>query len=171
MNGSSSSDFFFLMIRRPPRSTLFPYTTLFRSGVGELRFGFEQDGHPVFARHLQIEQHHVGTNFHQPRHGTHGIDLIANDTELWIAVQERLDGLAKHCQIVNNENRNGFPVDHRWGSRQTHTNSILLPSHSLASGSLVLSGYGYYTVRVTLDSVLGASGFRPLAFANKSANS
>src|SRR2546422_4711036 len=26
------SFFFFLMIRRPPRSTLFPYTTLFRSG-------------------------------------------------------------------------------------------------------------------------------------------
>src|SRR3712207_7824939 len=25
---------FFLMIRRPPRSTLFPYTTLFRSGPG-----------------------------------------------------------------------------------------------------------------------------------------
>src|SRR6266540_6169216 len=34
--------FFFLMIRRPPRSTLFPYTTLFRSlsrvaAVSELR--------------------------------------------------------------------------------------------------------------------------------------
>src|SRR6266478_6951287 len=28
---SSFSIFFFLMIRRPPRSTLFPYTTLFRS--------------------------------------------------------------------------------------------------------------------------------------------
>src|SRR2546430_8225344 len=26
--------FFFLMIRRPPRSTLFPYTTLFRSRYG-----------------------------------------------------------------------------------------------------------------------------------------
>src|SRR2546429_9153318 len=26
--------FFFLMIRRPPRSTLFPYTTLFRSPRG-----------------------------------------------------------------------------------------------------------------------------------------
>src|SRR3970282_2498765 len=25
--------FFFLMIRRPPRSTLFPYTTLFRSNI------------------------------------------------------------------------------------------------------------------------------------------
>src|SRR3712207_8248507 len=28
------SAFFFLMIRRPPRSTLFPYTTLFRSRGG-----------------------------------------------------------------------------------------------------------------------------------------
>src|SRR2546426_3697838 len=28
--------FFFLMIRRPPRSTLFPYTTLSRSGGGPL---------------------------------------------------------------------------------------------------------------------------------------
>src|SRR5256885_10770674 len=27
--------FFFLMIRPPPRSTLFPYTTLFRSQIGE----------------------------------------------------------------------------------------------------------------------------------------
>src|SRR3712207_7665999 len=27
--------FFFLMIRRPPRSTLFPYTTLFRSWLSE----------------------------------------------------------------------------------------------------------------------------------------
>src|SRR6266446_7527429 len=28
--------FFFLMIRRPPRSTLFPYTTLFRSAAANL---------------------------------------------------------------------------------------------------------------------------------------
>src|SRR3989454_9957902 len=36
--------FFFLMIRRPPRSTLFPYTTLFRSLVAAwhiLRDGVE----------------------------------------------------------------------------------------------------------------------------------
>src|SRR6266498_3074427 len=31
---SAADVFFFLMIRRPPRSTLFPYTTLFRSTVG-----------------------------------------------------------------------------------------------------------------------------------------
>ena len=33
----SSFLFFFLMIRRPPRSTLFPYTTLFRSSFETYR--------------------------------------------------------------------------------------------------------------------------------------
>src|SRR5574344_2361328 len=39
------SCFFFLMIRRPPRSTLFPYTTLFRSKITpfHVRFGFIRD--------------------------------------------------------------------------------------------------------------------------------
>src|ERR1051326_9426149 len=32
--------FFFLMIRRPPRSTLFPYTTLFRSATARCRASF-----------------------------------------------------------------------------------------------------------------------------------
>src|SRR5690606_41845169 len=31
--------FFFLMIRRPPRSTLFPYTTLFRSRLAAMASG------------------------------------------------------------------------------------------------------------------------------------
>src|SRR2546430_12655231 len=35
MNCAPNTLFFFLMIRRPPRSTLFPYTTLFRSHVGQ----------------------------------------------------------------------------------------------------------------------------------------
>src|SRR6185295_19824941 len=34
--------FFFLMIRRPPRSTLFPYTTLFRSRRGRERCGIRR---------------------------------------------------------------------------------------------------------------------------------
>ena len=43
--------FFFLMIRRPPRSTLFPYTTLFRSGVIERRerIYFKQSSGPFRA--------------------------------------------------------------------------------------------------------------------------
>src|SRR2546430_8679609 len=36
MPACMSSCFFFLMIRRPPRSTLFPYTTLFRSAAASL---------------------------------------------------------------------------------------------------------------------------------------
>src|SRR2546425_13373257 len=36
--------FFFLMIRRPPRSTLFPYTTLFRSPKARFAFGAAREG-------------------------------------------------------------------------------------------------------------------------------
>src|SRR2546430_11885551 len=46
--------FFFLMIRRPPRSTLFPYTTLFRSWRpvasgqrGSVQFLFQYPGDPL----------------------------------------------------------------------------------------------------------------------------
>src|SRR2546426_5527214 len=41
--------FFFLMIRRPPRSTLFPYTTLFRS---------EHDQKTGLTTFGQFHQHH-----------------------------------------------------------------------------------------------------------------
>src|SRR5256885_12101945 len=43
--------FFFLMIRRPPRSTLFPYTTLFRSVArGGLQRGLDR-AHDSVVRH------------------------------------------------------------------------------------------------------------------------
>src|SRR2546430_13211733 len=43
--------FFFLMIRRPPRSTLFPYTTLFRSrGSAFAHSRSRQDDGPVQRR-------------------------------------------------------------------------------------------------------------------------
>src|SRR5439155_22604974 len=44
--------FFFLMIRRPPRSTLFPYTTLFRSrGVATLPPGVPLADHRLHLGH------------------------------------------------------------------------------------------------------------------------
>src|SRR5256885_13186844 len=46
--------FFFLMIRRPPRSTLFPYTTLFRSPHDRAARGL---GSRELARFLA---HHLG---------------------------------------------------------------------------------------------------------------
>src|SRR3712207_8144095 len=39
--------FFFLMIRRPPRSTLFPYTTLFRSEQGMERLAAVEEARTV----------------------------------------------------------------------------------------------------------------------------
>src|SRR5260221_11959455 len=39
--------FFFLMIRRPPRSTLFPYTTLFRSVLPPEARGFKPPSHEI----------------------------------------------------------------------------------------------------------------------------
>src|SRR3712207_7783210 len=61
------------MIRRPPRSTLFPYTTLFRSVGGLGQHGGERHDlaigavladelsglRAVPARHEEIENHHV----------------------------------------------------------------------------------------------------------------
>src|SRR3712207_7895709 len=47
--------FFFLMIRRPPRSTLFPYTTLFRSDVAVDDGGREDPrGGRALARHEPV---------------------------------------------------------------------------------------------------------------------
>src|SRR5690348_18504595 len=47
-NANTLLSFLFLVMRRPPRSTLFPYTTLFRSGqVSELR---RKQGGVVIAR-------------------------------------------------------------------------------------------------------------------------
>src|SRR5215217_9200945 len=43
--------FFFLMIRRPPRSTLFPYTTLFRSVPGRDRPLADQPQPPPPGHH------------------------------------------------------------------------------------------------------------------------
>src|SRR3712207_8075426 len=59
------------MIRRPPRSTLFPYTTLFRS-LGGLRIDVDRAGHVARAAELD----------HQPRgqalrrHRVLGVQLL-----------------------------------------------------------------------------------------------
>src|SRR5256885_16221945 len=62
-----SSCFFFLMIRRPPRSTLFPYTTLFRSLVSThghiqrldgLLAPDEQRNHHVRIDHYVAQRQH-----------------------------------------------------------------------------------------------------------------
>src|SRR3712207_7456838 len=50
------------MIRRPPRSTLFPYTTLFRSKPGPPRRQDRQRRLAEQPRHLGKREHPVGTD-------------------------------------------------------------------------------------------------------------
>src|SRR5258708_18438953 len=54
---SSYLFFFFLMIRRPPRSTLFPYTTLFRSPL-KMTKGAQKRTRSYLHTYL-LEQAHV----------------------------------------------------------------------------------------------------------------
>src|SRR5690554_7583716 len=58
--------FFFLMIRRPPRSTLFPYTTLFRS-----THGFCPVLQPTMKTAIHLNQHAgLGFPFSRDRKST-----------------------------------------------------------------------------------------------------
>src|SRR3712207_8004939 len=57
--------FFFLMIRRPPRSTLFPYTTLFRSLMIKwseyFYIGYGYNKHPVKKDYQVLTLSHKGS--------------------------------------------------------------------------------------------------------------
>src|SRR6267378_1772153 len=56
--------FFFLMIRRPPRSTLFPYTTLFRSVWPQQRFHKYDE---LANQHLVLRRSGNSAHFHGRR--------------------------------------------------------------------------------------------------------
>src|SRR5271169_7267502 len=63
--------FCFLMIRRPPRSTLFPYTTLFRSGTNDA---------PALAQADVAVAMHTGTQ--AAKEAGNLVDLDSNPTKL-----------------------------------------------------------------------------------------
>src|SRR2546426_5688238 len=77
---------FFLMIRRPPRSTLFPYTTLFRSACQRVP---QRPAHPV---HRPVEHRAVGAGeVHQLEHAA----PVRLGWELWELVPVRAAGAAE----------------------------------------------------------------------------
>src|SRR5258708_38551721 len=59
--------FFFLMIRRPPRSTLFPYTTLFRS-VGHAVAGIHEVAFKLCVEDLDLREPFAGGGADPSRH-------------------------------------------------------------------------------------------------------
>src|SRR5256885_3685578 len=63
--------FFFLMIRRPPRSTLFPYTTLFRSLARAPRRSLSPRRSAITARRHARRARHA----HHPRSEEHTSEL------------------------------------------------------------------------------------------------
>src|SRR3712207_9340606 len=64
----SSVFFFFLMIRRPPRSTLFPYTTLFRSAQ-DARLARRRRGRRAAGLHRRGVRRRGGPRRHPPAPG------------------------------------------------------------------------------------------------------
>src|SRR2546422_6456662 len=81
----SSLIFFFLMIRRPPRSTLFPYTTLFRSH------------RPGRAREVVD---HVRENLHE-------LDVQARSEEHTSELQSRLHLV---CRLLLEKKKLDYPA-------------------------------------------------------------
>src|SRR2546422_5714352 len=73
------------MIRRPPRSTLFPYTTLFRSGFGSLLVERQTDhdpGHSVLLEQREELPHReafAGSSGEGGQRLSEGTSLIGQD--------------------------------------------------------------------------------------------
>src|SRR2546426_6585502 len=84
------------MIRRPPRSTLFPYTTLFRSGR-ELRLAGEQ---------LGAAQHHAARRRPRPRRHVEQLTRLLNEDVDQLArpgvgrSEEHTSELQSPCNLV-----------------------------------------------------------------------
>src|SRR2546422_11406328 len=74
--------FFFLMIRRPPRSTLFPYTTLFRSVNGR------PVGSPAVRAFIEARQPELAVVGHI--HEGRGADRVGRSEEHTSELQSRL---------------------------------------------------------------------------------
>src|SRR5260370_16406979 len=75
------------MIRRPPRSTLFPYTTLFRSEVKNVKVGDE-----VVV--------HCGISCRECYYCTRGEEFFCHDFKIWGFQTGPLDGAhAEYCRV------------------------------------------------------------------------
>src|SRR3712207_7464403 len=85
------------MIRRPPRSTLFPYTTLFRS---ELRIAFHQESLVIDRAEARATRPFGIVDVDDQRLALRELERFANDRREFRVSQDRL-GLA----MVDHEDR------------------------------------------------------------------
>src|SRR2546425_9664985 len=101
--------FFFLMIRRPPRSTLFPYTTLFRS---RLAGPAEADREPRPAAREHVEA--------RPLVGEH--DGMAMRSEEHTSELQSLAYLV--CRLLLEKKKNTKTKEHRSARARTNEASM-----------------------------------------------
>src|SRR3989475_10796395 len=99
------SCFFFLMIRRPPRSTLFPYTTLFRSVMASQAGGMEiEEVAAQSPEKILREWAHpsLGLADYQARRLAFGLGLAGEQFRQGVALIRNLFALylAKDCSLA-----------------------------------------------------------------------
>src|SRR5258708_15441076 len=87
------------MIRRPPRSTLFPYTTLFRSDFFQIALGYEEARPPLVFREVERARRNAGAH-EQREHPAADAAARARDH----------DGAGKACAIDRKKLFHAAPV-------------------------------------------------------------
>src|SRR5258708_28247471 len=106
--------FFFLMIRRPPRSTLFPYTTLFRSHSRAPRCRDDGRGHFARPRKVTRSEEHT-SELQSPDHLVCRL-LLEKKKSLRLSVSSRQPGFlsrsvpqSRHHHTTENKTRHPTP--------------------------------------------------------------
>src|SRR5688572_32713720 len=93
------------MIRRPPRSTLFPYTTLFRSRVDQQHLGRPEDGQPG-PRRAEVDVEPFGLEVEQrPRSEEHTSELQSQSNLVCrLLIEKKKKKTTTHHKYQQNQN-------------------------------------------------------------------
>src|SRR5256885_10922765 len=88
------------MIRRPPRSTLFPYTTLFRSsGVDEIAFSMSTDNGQTWSIPIKVNQTPRSSTAANQQAFVAGVHVTPNGT-VAVRSEEHTSELQSPCNLV-----------------------------------------------------------------------
>src|SRR3712207_7443889 len=90
------------MIRRPPRSTLFPYTTLFRSDTDQVeRIGAAGDGDVFAAEHPETDAaEEVGDGVFDARSEEHTSELQSRQYLVCRLLLEKKKNIVDHLMFI-----------------------------------------------------------------------
>src|SRR2546421_9419123 len=91
------------MIRRPPRSTLFPYTTLFRSGVDD-ELALANGAFPFHVGRPRLQAHDVLlTQLSSARSEEHTSELQSRSDLVCRLLLEKKKKIRRHARVMHNQ--------------------------------------------------------------------